>query len=774
MTDRSQSGSWQIGEWIADPSDDSLSRQGVSTKVEPRLMQLLICLAESAPQVVSIERLLTEVWSGVVVGSASVYQSVSQLRKTLGDTESPPRYIETVARKGYRLVAPAKRVAADPAIAVSDELPSVPSPVAARRSTRRKLAYASAFAAVLLLIGALAVWRATVHQPTSDSIVVLPFVDLTADQLDAPFCDGLTEELSSWIAQLPSVNVVARTSATAFRDKGEDVREIGRRLGATHVLEGSVRREGDALRVTVKLVAAKSGYQLWTESYDTASNGVLAVQERIARAVATNLEVRLTQDTLHRFDTRRSTSEGAYRLYLVARHHLHQFTHADNDQAIALFRKVIDQDKRFALAYVGLARAYIDQRYYIDRPISAIAVDVEPLLAKAQQLQPDLADLYAARGVLETETFRFAAALRDLRRAVQLDANSRDALGDLGFLHLVSGEPRDALASYNRAAQLDPVDGNMQAYRCMALQDLAQFDEAALACERARALDPRSAWAFSASAFMEDARGRLDEALRWNQAALALSPDSAENIAQRGSLLLYVGLPQRAADTYRQATASLPSRGGVNTPLLELGFLVAYETEGVPGLRRQLDATSLDATVSPDTIFTVAKAALLANDARRARELVDRALADPSLDPSTLNSPWLARTGSSYQLIAALAKRMTGDSGGAEQHLAKLSGLLDRLSTAGMQRYGVEELRAQVATLRGKPDDAMRSLQVAENLGWPGTWRAEHEPYFAALRDRTDYRHLIERVTQANARMQTRIASEFAGSAQSPPAVRKD
>ncbi len=116
------SAAWQIGEWIADPTDDSLTRhdasvkEGVSVKIEPRLMQLLICLAASAPQVVSIEKILAEVWSGVVVGSASVYQSISQLRKTLGDTDSPPRYIETVARKGYRLVAPVSRLVPEPAV----------------------------------------------------------------------------------------------------------------------------------------------------------------------------------------------------------------------------------------------------------------------------------------------------------------------------------------------------------------------------------------------------------------------------------------------------------------------------------------------------------------------------------------------------------------------------------------------------------------------------------------------------------------------------------
>jgi TolB-like protein/DNA-binding winged helix-turn-helix (wHTH) protein len=754
-----RSATWQIGEWIADPTDDSLSRQGASVKIEPRLMQLLICLASSAPQVVSIEKMLSEVWGGVVVGPASVYQSISQLRKTLGDNDSPPRYIETVARKGYRLVAPVKRLTQDPAlvqpVGLRSDLPAGAAPLLERRPKRW---LTGALAAVLLAIGAI-VYRfgAPPTQPEHDSIVVLPFVDLSAARDETPFCDGLTEELSSWLAQLPQLNVVARTSAFAFRDKVEDVREIGRRLGTTHVLEGSVRRNGDALRVTVKLVATKSGYEIWTNSYDASRDDVLGVQEQIARAVATNLEVRLTQNTLHRFDARRSENGQAYRLYLIARHHLLQRTLADNTKAIELFSKVIELDERFALAYVGLATAYLNQRYFIDRPITAIAADVEPLLAKAQHLQPDLAELYATRGALETEKLRPVAALRDLKRAVQLDPNSRDAVAELGFLYLTSGEPRDALASYTRAGVLDPLSGNLQAQRCMALHDLAQFDEAELVCERARALEPKSMWTYAASSWLGEARGRLDDALKWNQAALERSPDVIEVRAQRGLWWVMLGLPQRAAQAHQRALRMLPADGGFNLQLLDLGFMLALETGGVPALRAQLRATPIDSTASPEALLRIAQAELMADEPEKARELVDRALADPSLDPATLANAWHARTGDSYLLIAALAKQKTNDPSGAEKHLVELSVLLDRLTAAGMQRHGIEKLRAQIAALRGDGDQAMRSLQAAANLGWYCAWCAEREPYFESLRNRPDYRDLTAQLTQANARMRARL-----------------
>ncbi len=249
------------------------------------------------------------------------------------------------------------------------------------------------------------------------------------------------------------------------------MREIGRRLGTTHVLEGSVRRNGDAVRVTVKLVATESGYQIWTDSFDASRNDVLSVQEQIARAVATNLEVRLTQNTLHRFDIRRSTNGEAYRLYLVARHHLRERTQADNAQAIELFRNVIELDDRFALAYVGLAKRV-----------------PQSTLLRGSADHRDRGRRRAAARTSSAAATRSCRALRNAGRARNREVATgssiarpatrraarpefRVAYGELGFLYLTSGQPRDALSSYARASVLDPLSGILQAQRCMALQD---------------------------------------------------------------------------------------------------------------------------------------------------------------------------------------------------------------------------------------------------------------------------------------------------------------
>lgn len=270
-----------IGDWLVNPALDTLCRGTETYKLEPRMMRLLLHLANAAGGVVSIDRLLSEVWTGVIVGPASVYQAVSQLRKLLGDVDPDPTYIATVPRRGYRLVAPVRRGAAE-AVSLATESFAP----AARRRVAMVLGGVTLLA--FMLTGS-SMWRPSPTE-SSASIAVLPFIDLTAEKAEQSFCDGLTEELSNRLSQIPTLRVAARTSAFAFRGQGEDVRRIGKALDTDHILEGSVRRSGNHLRVTVRLVDARNGYHLWSVSFDRAADDAINVQEDISRSVAERLQ----------------------------------------------------------------------------------------------------------------------------------------------------------------------------------------------------------------------------------------------------------------------------------------------------------------------------------------------------------------------------------------------------------------------------------------------------------------------------------------------------
>jgi len=273
----------QIGDWLVNPALDTLCRGTETHKLEPRMMRLLLHLANTAGTVVSVDRLLSEVWTGVVVGPASVYQAVSQLRKLVGDVDPDPTYIATVPRRGYRLVAPVRRGAPEAMSLTTDVVPVAPA-------ARRRVAMVLGGVALLaLILTTSSLWRPS-PAGWSASIAVLPFIDLTAEKAEQSFCDGLTEEISNRLSQIPTLRVVARTSAFAFRGQGEDVRRIGNALDTDHILEGSVRRSGSHLRVTVQLIDARNGYHLWSVNYDRAADDAINLQEDISRSVAEHLQ----------------------------------------------------------------------------------------------------------------------------------------------------------------------------------------------------------------------------------------------------------------------------------------------------------------------------------------------------------------------------------------------------------------------------------------------------------------------------------------------------
>jgi transcriptional activator of cad operon len=320
----------RIGAWCVHPASGQISRDGETARLEERTLRLLLCLAEHAGEVVSIDDLLNQVWAGVNVTPDSVYQAVASLRRQLGDDPRQPTYIATVPRLGYRMVAtvspwtnhsaddgsiegrpiksgPIKRSQVnDHSIAETDSLresdglyPAAPT-AAPKTGLRLSLGFPQAgavvlLAAVLVVVFAL-LFRATVanrnqappvavaSQPQK-SIAVLPFLDLTKGMKEEEFADGMTEELIDKFSKIPGLRVPAPTSSFYFKNKQIPVAEIAKTLGVAYVLDGSVRKSGARLRVAARLVRADNGYVVWSETYDRPFDDILRVQDDIAGEV---------------------------------------------------------------------------------------------------------------------------------------------------------------------------------------------------------------------------------------------------------------------------------------------------------------------------------------------------------------------------------------------------------------------------------------------------------------------------------------------------------
>ena len=234
---------FQVGEWHVEPDLNSIRTAGGKTSVEPRVIEVLAYLADHPGEVLSKKQILQAVWPDTFVSDEVLRYSIAELRKAFKDNARNPRIIDTIPRRGYRLIAPVtkKRPAVEPQI----------------------------------------------------SVAVLAFSDLSASKDQQYFCEGMSEEIVNNLTSMKSLRVASRTSSFAFKDKAQDVRTIGRKLGVSAVLEGSVRKEGNQLRIVVQLISAADGCNLWSQRYDRELKDVFAIQEEIAHSIAVTLNVAL-------------------------------------------------------------------------------------------------------------------------------------------------------------------------------------------------------------------------------------------------------------------------------------------------------------------------------------------------------------------------------------------------------------------------------------------------------------------------------------------------
>jgi len=272
----------RIGAWSVNPASGEISRNQESVRLEERTMRLLLCLAERAGEVVSIDELLARVWPDVVVTPDSVYQAVASLRRVLGDDPKQAAYIATVPRLGYRLVA--KVTAAD--------APAAPATPARPRITPRATAIAAVVVAAALAysIGIRRVSPPVAPSRSETSLAVLPFVDLSEGMKYEEFADGMTEELIGRLSKVPGFRVPAPTASFYFKNKKQPVADIARTLGVAYILDGSVRKSGARLRVAARLIRPENGYVIWSDSYDRPWDDVLVVQDDVAGKVAKALQ----------------------------------------------------------------------------------------------------------------------------------------------------------------------------------------------------------------------------------------------------------------------------------------------------------------------------------------------------------------------------------------------------------------------------------------------------------------------------------------------------
>ena len=387
---------YSLGAWTVIPERNVLKRDGASVSVTPKSMAVLECLVAADGQVVSRDELHAAVWAGGVVTDDALTQCIVELRKALGDSARDPRYIETITKKGFRIVAPTD---------VGAEVVSQPQNGVTGTFGRGLPAVALLLLAALIVLGGRALWPEPEEQtrPSEPSVAVLPFDDLSPDGNHLYFADGLVDEIITRLARVDGLLVIGRSSSFRFRDSGQDLRAVGNSLDVNHIVEGSVRLSDSGFRISARLVEVDSGYQLWADSFDRPLEDIFRVQEDIADAVAKALSVRLGIDGYSSAPGGTKIVE-AYEALMRANAASHELDAENFHDVLALYRVPTEIDPDYAFGWSALATIYRTGRFYFSdlfdwqNPALAAMRRARTLAPSSPSIAADAAVLFADIG----------------------------------------------------------------------------------------------------------------------------------------------------------------------------------------------------------------------------------------------------------------------------------------------------------------------------------------------------------------------------------------
>lgn len=518
----------RIGEWRLAARGNELRKGGEVVRLEPKASEVLAFLAGRPGEVVAREDLMAAVWPGVVVGDDALTQAIIKLRKALGDDAHAPRYIETISKRGYRLIA---MVGAKPAAAGA-------TASAARSPGRRRLAAGLVTAALGLAILAAAWVRAPGWWPLAGGdrlgastpiVAVLPFANLTGDPQREYFSDGITEDINDALGRFSGLRVMSRGSVQGLKGKGPTPQQVGEALGARYVVQGSFRESSGRLRVAVELADTERGTQLWAQTYEGGGTELFEVQDRIVKAIVSRLQVRLAQIEQERVFTRSTDSLEAYDMVLRARALLARDSRAGNVEARALLARAEKLAPEYGEIAVEMGRAEL---------LRAVFGWVEDAAGAVRK-----AEAHARRAI----------AMRDAR-------SHAGAHALLSSVFTTMGDLERALKEADRALQLNPNDARSLHRRANALLYLGRVDEAVLTFESVLQVDrrlPASSGVPVVLAYY--ASGRHADALAVADELLARHPDVDVLHAMRAATLAQLGRTEEARaarDHARRANAA--------------------------------------------------------------------------------------------------------------------------------------------------------------------------------------------------------------------------
>ena len=397
------------------------------------------------------------------------------------------------------------------------------------------------------------------QQEDRPSIAVLPFVDMSPDKDQGYFCEGVAEEILNALTKIPQLSVAARSSSFQYRAGSGDVRDVGRELGVKAILEGSVRKSANRIRVTAQLVKASDGYHLWSKTYDEEIDDVFAIQDEIATSIANALLETLKPSEPLAIHTRSTTDVGAYEYYLRGRQFFKRFRKRDLEYAIQMFREAINIDAEFALAWAGYADCHSFMLMYVD-PQSNCRGEASEASKRALELSPDLAEAHASRGLACLVCEEFDDAEAEFIKAIELNPNLFEAYYYYARTQFHRGNMDAAAELFEKAAEVDPADYQSRCLRVQILRGEGRMEDAHKEAEEAIDVvenhlkwSPDDARAYHLGAGSLIVLGDFERAKRWLHRAIEIAPEDSVVLYNVACNLATLGETEKALDYLERA-----------------------------------------------------------------------------------------------------------------------------------------------------------------------------------------------------------------------------
>lgn len=711
---------FSLGQWKIQFSEGVISSAGESKHLEPKALSVLMTLALAEGQVVSREKLFNEVWPNQVVGEDAINSSIAALRRALGDDRKTNLYIQTVPKKGYKLV---KDV-------LWHEIDSLKTgqPRHSRTKGQDLLNGRRYLILALLVISLLFMFFQLSEQNQAPiknqlSIAVLPFEIYSSDNEINYFADGLAEEMLHQLVTNPNLKVMSRSASFQYRNTDKNLSVIAEELNVKYLIEGSVRVENDDLRITVQLIDAENNFQLWSRVFDKTSGELFEIQQQVGLAVSDMLNIKEDSNSIIA-DRHHPESEQSYKYFLMAQSYMKMATVESYEQALVLYEKAIELSPNYALAYNGKAVSYLLLYQYKHIDQTQAINNARLAIEKSLKIEPELAEAFATKALMYTYLKQYSDAEKLYLKALELQPNLRVAHHNYSFMLWLQSRFLEAIKHSEIAMETDPLSKATYFILADSLASTAEFEKSIATYQHCQKVLPKNISCFTGLANLYQIINRLDDAqAEFEKASAIISSENFWYDNTYASFLIH-SKDFNSADILLSKTSA---QNPTDYFLLRTRWLLALATDQMGAY---INSIELLTNQFPDDMDVKKIRGLIAyqqHDYEKAISMYEKVMID---SPQFMLDLWDYSDGISHANNLAMSYLKTGRNIKKQKLLMQIDQHLNSFSQQFELMPGGIYIRSQYMFITGNNERAKQLISELQN-NWSLRWLPKKDKAWA-------------------------------------------